>query len=82
VPVLTRPDGSKLTLGEVAKILDGFTENPMIVKLNGRPCVMITVKREGKQNAITIGERVKEYIESSNDTLPDGVRLDYMNDRS
>jgi multidrug efflux pump subunit AcrB len=82
VPVLTRPDGSKLTLGEVAKILDGFTENPLIVKLNGRPCVMITVMREGKQNAITIGERVKEYIESSNATLPDGVRLDYINDRS
>ena len=82
VPVLTRPDGSKLTLGEIAKILDGFTENPLIVKLNGRPCVMITVMREGKQNAITIGERVKEYIESSNASLPDGVRLDYINDRS
>ncbi|MCB1202778.1 MAG: efflux RND transporter permease subunit [Verrucomicrobiae bacterium] len=82
VPVLTRPDGSKLTLGEIAKIIDGFTENPLIVKLNGRPCVMITVMREGKQNAITIGERVKAYIESSNTTLPDGVRLDYINDRS
>ncbi|MBL9158594.1 MAG: efflux RND transporter permease subunit [Verrucomicrobiales bacterium] len=82
VPVLTRPDGSKLTLGEIAKILDGFTENPLIVKLNGNPCVMITVMREGNQNAITIGERVKAYIESSNNSLPDGVRLDYMNDRS
>lgn len=82
VPVLTRPDGSKLTLGEIAKIIDGFTENPLIVKLNGRPCVMITVMREGKQNAITIGERVKEYIDSANNTLPDGVRLDFWNDRS
>jgi multidrug efflux pump subunit AcrB len=82
VPVLTRPDGSKLTLGEIAKILDGFTVNPLVVKLNGRPCVMITVMREGKQNAITIGERVKEYIESSNASLPGGVRLDYINDRS
>jgi len=82
VPILTRPDGSKLTLGEIAKILDGFTENPLVVKLNGSPCVMITVMREGKQNAITIGERVKEYIESANSSLPDGVRLDYMNDRS
>lgn len=82
VPVLTRPDGSKLALGEVAKILDGFTENPLIVKLNGRPCVMITVMREGRQNAITIGDRVKAYIESSNKTLPAGVRLDYWNDRS
>jgi len=82
VPVLTRPDGSKLTLGEIAKILDGFTENPLVVKLNGRPCVMITVMREGSQNAITIGDRVKEYIASSNNTMPDGVQLDYWNDRS
>jgi len=82
VPVLTRPDGSKLLLGDIAKILDGFTENPLVVKLNGRPCVMITVMREGNQNAITIGERVKDYIESANSTLPDGVQLDYWNDRS
>lgn len=82
VPVLTRPDGSKLTLGEIAEIEDGFTENPLVLKLNGRPCVMITVMREGRQNAITIGRRVKEYIESSNARLPDGVQLDYWNDRS
>ena len=82
VPVLTKPDGSKLLLGEIAKILDGFTENPLVVKLNGRPCVMITVMREGTQNAMTIGERVKAYIEGANNRLPDGVRLDYWNDRS
>lgn len=82
VPVLTKPDGSKLLLGEVAKILDGFTENPLIVKLNGRPCIMITVMREGMQNAITIGDRVKEYINSTNKRLPEGVQLDYWNDRS
>jgi multidrug efflux pump subunit AcrB len=82
VPVLSRPDGSKLTLGEIAKIIDGFTENPLVVKLNGRPCVMITVMREGNQNAITIGDRVKAYIEASNSTMPGGVRLDYWNDRS
>jgi len=82
VPIVARPDGSKLLLGEVAKILDSFTENPLIVKLNGRPCVMITVMREGRQNAITIGERVKDYIATTNETLPDGVELDYWNDRS
>lgn len=82
VPLMTRADGSRLTLGEIAKIVDGFNENPLIVKLNGRPCVMITVKREGKQNAITIGERVKQYIDDTNKNLPGGVRLDYWNDRS
>lgn len=82
VPLVSRPDGTKLLLGEIAKIVDGFTENPLIAKLNGRRCVMITVMREGRQNAITIGERVKEYIADANKRLPDGVRLDYWNDRS
>ena len=82
VPLVSRADGTKLLLGEIAKIVDGFTENPLIAKLNGRRCVMITVMREGRQNAITIGERVKEYIADANKRLPDGVRLDYWNDRS
>jgi multidrug efflux pump subunit AcrB len=38
--------------------------------------------REGKQNAITIGERVKAYIDEMNKKLPGGVHLDYWNDRS
>ncbi len=82
VPLVTRADGSKVTLGEIAKIIDGFTENPLVTRLNGRRCVMISVMREGKQNAITIGERVKAYIEEMNKKLPGGVRLDYWNDRS
>ncbi|GEP42724.1 efflux RND transporter permease subunit [Brevifollis gellanilyticus] len=82
IPLVTRTDGSKVTLGEIAKILDGFTENPLITRLNGRRCVMISVMREGKQNAITIGERVKDYISEMNRKLPSGVRLDYWNDRS
>ncbi len=82
IPMVTRADGTKVTLGEVAKIVDGFNENPLITRLNGRRCVMISVMREGKQNAITIGNRVKDYISETNKKLPGGVHLDYWNDRS
>lgn len=82
IPLVTRADGSKVVLGEIAKIVDGFTESPLVTRLNGRRCVMISVMREGNQNAITIGERVKAYIDETNRKLPGGVRLDYWNDRS
>ena len=82
IPLVTRTDGSKVVLGEIAKIIDGFTESPLVTRLNGRRCVMISVMREGNQNAITIGERVKAYIDETNRKLPGGVRLDYWNDRS
>lgn len=82
VPVVSRADGTKVRLGEIAKILDGFDENPLMLRLNGRRCVLITVMREGAQNAITIGDRVKSYIKERNQHLPQGVSLDYWNDRS
>lgn len=82
VVILTRPDGTKLTLGEIAKIEDGFNENPLIARLNGKRCVAVNVTREGDQNAITIADNVKRYIEEARTRLPDGITVEYWNDRS
>lgn len=82
VVVVTRPDGTKLTLGEISKIEDGFNENPLLARLNGKRCVVVNVTREGDQNAITIADNVKRYIEDARKRLPDGVNIEYWNDRS
>jgi multidrug efflux pump subunit AcrB len=82
VVVLTRPDGSNLTLGNIARISDGFNENPLLARLDGKRCVVINVMREGDQNAIRIAEEVKEYIASARERLPDGVQIEFWNDRS
>lgn len=82
VVVLNRPDGTKLTLGEIALIQDGFNENPLMARLNGRRCMVINVMREGRQNAINIAETVKKYVEDSRPRLPDGAHIEYWNDRS
>ena len=58
VPVLNREDGTRLTLGDIATIKDGFNENPLIARYNGRRCVTVTVTREGTQNAVKIAEMV------------------------
>jgi multidrug efflux pump subunit AcrB len=82
VVILTRPDGSKLQLGEIAAIQDGFNENPLVARLNGRRAVIVTVQREGGQNAIHIADSVKRYVNESRDRLPDGVFIEFWNDRS
>ena len=82
IVVLTRADGTKLTLGEIATINDGFNENPLIARLDGRRCVMINVMREGGQNAIHIAEAVKKYINEASKRYPQGVKLEFWNDRS
>ncbi|MES2595710.1 MAG: efflux RND transporter permease subunit [Verrucomicrobiota bacterium] len=82
IVILTRPDGTKVTLGEIALIQDGFNENPLMARLNGQRCMVVNVMREGGQNAINIAEGVKEYVESSRKRMPDGVHIEYWNDRS
>jgi len=82
VPVLNREDGTRLTLGDIATIKDGFNENPLVARYNGRRCVTVTVTREGTQNAVKIAELVKGYVEGVKGKLPDGVEIMYWNDRS
>lgn len=82
VVVLTQPDGTKLTLGEVSKIEDGFSENPLIARLNGKRCVVVNVTREGNESAIDIADNVKNYINEARGRLPDGVTIEFWNDRS
>lgn len=82
VVVATRADGTRLTLGEIASIKDGFNENPIIARFNGKRCVTVTVTREGNQNAVKIAKRVRAFIEEAKTRLPEGVEISYWNDRS
>ena len=82
VVLATRADGTRLTLGEVARITDGFNENPIVARYNGKRCVTVTVTREGNQNAVKIATRVREFIDGVKARLPQGVVIDYWNDRS
>ena len=82
IVLIARNDGTRLTLGDVARIRDGFEETPLFARINGNPCVLVTVRRTGTQNAIVLAEEVKDRLERIETTLPPGVELDIWNDYS
>ena len=82
IPILSRPGGSQLTLGDIAQIRDGFEEEPLYSQFNGRPAVMIEVYRTGHQSALEVGRAVRDYVKASHDTMPEGIALGYWRDRS
>jgi multidrug efflux pump subunit AcrB len=82
INVLTAADGSRLTLGEIAKIRDGFEEEPLYALFNGRPAVMVEVYRTGEQNAIDVGRAVRDYVAASKQNMQEGIVLGYWRDRS
>ena len=80
--LLSRPDGTRILLGDVATVVDGFAETDQASRFDGNPAVLITVFRVGEQSAIDIAEAVKIYVKGAQDLLPDGIMLTTWSDRS
>ncbi len=71
----TFADGTRLTLGDIAEIEDGFVESDMYSRFNGKPNSTLQVVAGSNQNEIATARVVKEYIEKRKASLPEGVEL-------
>lgn len=80
VVVLTRPDGTSLKLGDIAQVRDGFEDNDLVSRFNGRPAAVVQVYRTGDQSALEISSYVHEYVEDKRSSLPNGISIDYARD--
>jgi multidrug efflux pump subunit AcrB len=78
----TYPDGTRLTLGDVATIKDGFVERSGFGRFNGKRTATLRVLAAGGQNELVTAAAVKKYIEDRADSLPEGVFMDTWVDRS
>jgi multidrug efflux pump subunit AcrB len=75
IVLLTEMDGTRITLGDIAAVDDGFVEQDFFSLFNGKPSVGISVYAVSDQNQIQISEEVKAYITERSATLPEGIEL-------
>jgi len=82
IVVLTRPDGTRLLLSEVARVEDGFEEDDRSAAFDGEKALLIIVYRVGDQKVIEVVDQVKQYVEQVRPRLPEGVKLTIWRDGS
>jgi len=82
IVVKTNPDGSIVRVSDVAEVQDGFEENSLQARFNGKFAAFIGVKRTGSQSDIEIAAAVNDYIAKRNETLPAGLELSTWDDAS
>lgn len=83
ITLLATPDGGRLTLGEVATVKDGFTDDDIITRFNGKSSAIVLVKEVGDENPLDISKMVYEYIEDAQVSwIPHGVKLEAWSDSS
>ena len=80
IVVRTLPDGSKLRLGEIAKVVDGFEDINLISHYNGETAAFIDVSRNESDDTLQVASDVKNYLETV--TLPTGLTLSLERDET
>ena len=75
-------EGRRLTVGDVAEITDGFEEQEIISRFNGKPAVSIALTKNERGNTIEIVSETRALLDSWRDRVPAGVSLDLYNDES
>lgn len=73
--LLTREDGTRIRLGDVATVVDGFEDQPILSTLNGRRAVNMIVDRVGNQDVLNITDQLRTYIAEKQARLAEGVYI-------
>ncbi len=78
----TTPEGTRITLGEVATIVDGFVDRDVIAEFDGRPAAFVQIQEVGDESPLDISEQVNAYVERIRGELPAGVQVETFADAS
>jgi len=80
IALLSRVDGTRLTVDDVAEVIDGFAETDQWARFDGHPAVLVQVYRTGAQSALTLSQRVREYVAAAQARMPEGIHLTIWQD--
>lgn len=76
IPVVTLEDGTKVLLGDIATIIDGFEEGLQYSKFNGKNSVTFFIGAAENQSITDVAAVVNKFVEKKSAALPQGVKLE------
>ena len=82
LPLITLPDGTVVRLGQVARVIDGFSDVDVRARFNGKPAALVSVHRTSEQDVIEIARIAKDYVEHRRQEMPPGIQLAVWGDLS
>ena len=80
LPVRTLPDGGLIRLRDVAKVVDGFVDDPLETEFNGQRAVLLNIYALGNESALDVSARVRGFAREIEAELPEGIRVQPFRD--
>lgn len=82
ITLINRPDGTRLTLGDIATVKDAFIERRRFSEFDGKAATFVRVNSVGEQSDLQAAATVRNYIERKQKELPPGVQIAHWGDSS
>lgn len=73
--VLARKDEGKVCVRDVATVEDGHEEVRVISRLDGKPCVKLSVLKQADANTVEVAKAVNRRIQELQPSVPAGIKL-------
>ena len=80
--VLRRDPAGRIQLSDVARVRDHYEPARLITRLNGLEGVRLSVNKQADANTVEVVRAVKARMAELEDSLPDHVRIGYMEDQA
>ena len=62
IPLLSRLDGSIVTLGDVARIRDAFVDKDVVSRVNGTPAVLVRIEATERQSVVSMADDIRSWL--------------------
>ncbi len=80
--VVASPGGAPVRLGDFAQVVDGYEEPRSLALLNGKPAVVLQVRKQAGTNTVAIIDSLKARIDTLRPVLPSDFAITYTQDQS
>ena len=80
IPLVTRPDGVVLTVGDLGVVVDEFADNVAISRVDHQPGMVLSVDKTASEDLLKIVQQVNAFVE--NYEMPPGYSLKPWQDAS
>ena len=80
IPLITRLDGTIVTLGDVAEIRDGFVDEELVTRFNGQPTALVRIDSTEAQSVVGMAREIKSWLANYNP--PRDVTVSVWSDRA
>lgn len=76
VEIKALENGSKLLLGNVANVVEGYEEGGQTARRKGYPAIELHIQRSTNADALKLASIVRNYLEETSPTLPSELRVE------